>query len=151
MHRESLAKAKSAMHSLWLEYKPKACPARPEPPPVHPRIRESEMVARQHRWRYEEQSDEEEEEADEYERYCKMKPVKDIGKNPIDWWIEHEHIYPNLPRLALSVLSIPAMSAECERYFSSASQLLSDRRNNLDAKTIEACECQKNWIINNWA
>jgi hypothetical protein len=42
-------------------------------------------------------------------------------------------------------LSIPAMSAENERFFSSSKDLVSDRRNALDIESIEANECIRNW------
>ena len=46
---------------------------------------------------------------------------------------------------ALDTLSIPAMSAECERVFSSAKKLITPERNALADNTIEACECLKAW------
>ena len=46
---------------------------------------------------------------------------------------------------ALDTFSIPAMSAECERVFSSAKKLITPERNALANDTIEACECLKAW------
>jgi hypothetical protein len=46
---------------------------------------------------------------------------------------------------ALDALSIPAMSTECGRVFSSAEKLLSLERNTLADNTIEACERLKAW------
>ena len=46
---------------------------------------------------------------------------------------------------ALDTLSIPAMSAECERVFSSAKKLITLERNALADDTIEACKCLKVW------
>jgi hypothetical protein len=43
------------------------------------------------------------------------------------------------------MLAIPAMSSECERVFSSAKLLLTDRRNRLNPDAIEANECLRNW------
>ena len=40
---------------------------------------------------------------------------------------------------------IPAMSAECERVFSSAKKLITPERNRLNEQIIEASECLKNW------
>ncbi|ODQ68784.1 hypothetical protein LIPSTDRAFT_76754, partial [Lipomyces starkeyi NRRL Y-11557] len=48
--------------------------------------------------------------------------------------------------MALDVLSIPAMSAEPERLFSSAKITITDRRNRLGIETIEAIECLKLWL-----
>ncbi len=48
--------------------------------------------------------------------------------------------------MALDVLSIPLMSAECERVFSAAKILISDRRNSLKEEVIEACSLLRHWL-----
>ena len=50
--------------------------------------------------------------------------------------------------MAFDMLTIPAMSSECERVFSSAKLLLTDRRNRLGAGVIEAVECLRAWSKN---
>ena len=47
--------------------------------------------------------------------------------------------------MALDTLSIPAMSMECKRVFSSAKKLLTPARDNLQEDIIEATECLKVW------
>ena len=56
------------------------------------------------------------------------------------WWLEktQQISYPNLSRMALDILSIPAMSADPERLFSSAKLLISDLRNKLSMDIIKA-------------
>jgi hypothetical protein len=63
------------------------------------------------------------------------------------WWLlpEQQRDYPNLSRMALDILSIPAMSASIERLFSSANITVSDRRNQLIPNTIEVIENLKSW------
>lgn len=63
------------------------------------------------------------------------------------WWLlpEQQRDYPNLSRMALDILSIPAMSASIERLFSSANITVSDRRNQLSPNTIEVIESLKSW------
>jgi len=39
-------------------------------------------------------------------------------EQPILWWLKSRKLYPRLSILALDALSVPAMSAECERVFS---------------------------------
>jgi hypothetical protein len=81
---------------------------------------------------------------DEYEEYCAAQAdfrVNDI----LEWWQSQAGAYPQLSRMAGDILSVPAMSAECERVFSSAKLLISDRRNKLGADVIEATECLKSW------
>ena len=67
--------------------------------------------------------------------------IKDVRA----WWIGQKAHFPDLSLMALDVLAIPATSAEIERVFSSAGQLITDRRNRLKDATIEAVECVKSW------
>jgi hypothetical protein len=82
---------------------------------------------------------------DEYKRYCAAECTYDI--DPRSWWLEktQQINYPNLSKLALDILSIPAMSADLERLFSSAKLLITDLRNKLGMDIIEAFECLKSW------
>jgi hypothetical protein len=56
--------------------------------------------------------------------------------------------------MALEILSVPAMSAEVERIFSSAKLTLSERRARLDCEIVEALECLRHWdaagMISSW-
>ena len=68
-------------------------------------------------------------------------------KGACSWWLEErqQRLYPNLSKMALDILTIPAMSAAPERLFSSANITISDRRNRLHGDTTEAIECLKSW------
>jgi len=57
----------------------------------------------------------------------------------------HTSRWSQLSRMAHSIHSIPAMSAEGEQVFSSSNILLSDRRNHLCDDVIAAVECLKSW------
>ena len=83
---------------------------------------------------------------DEYTRYCGSLLHYDF-EDVRDWWLapEQQAIYPNLIKIALNLLSIPAMSAELERLFSSCKITVTDRRNKLSVKVIEALECLRSW------
>lgn len=59
--------------------------------------------------------------------------------NVIAWWAKKEPRTP-LAQLALNVLSIPAMSTECERLFSSTARLVGTTRFSLRDDTMEALE-----------
>ncbi|KAJ6439010.1 hypothetical protein O9K51_08414 [Purpureocillium lavendulum] len=54
--------------------------------------------------------------------------------------------YPSLSKMAVDILSIPAMSAEPERLFSGAKITITDRRNRLGSDVDEALECLKSWF-----
>ena len=81
---------------------------------------------------------------DDYMRYCRD-PLDDI-EDAIQWWRTHEHIYPQLARLAWDMLPIPAMSTECERTFSKAGYQLTPQRSQLGDDILEASECLKQWL-----
>jgi len=72
------------------------------------------------------------------------KPVENV-KEPLKWWVANRHIYPNLHRMALDYLSIPATSTAVERVFSQGRQLLSFTRNRLSASNIRAFLCLGSW------
>lgn len=69
-------------------------------------------------------------------------------KGPLDWWKAHQKQYPILSKMAADILSIPGMSAEVERLFSSAKLMLPPARNSLMMDGIEASECISNWKKN---
>lgn len=86
---------------------------------------------------------------DEYDEYINA-PVIYV-KEPFDpraWWLEptQRTTYPNLSKMALDLLSIPATSAEVERLFSSCNITITDRRNQIGIRTVEAEECLKSWM-----
>ena len=82
---------------------------------------------------------------DEYARYCASDCTYDV--DPRSWWLEktQQASFPNLSKMALDILSIPAMSADPERLFSSAKLCLTDLRNKLGIDILEAFECLKSW------
>ena len=82
---------------------------------------------------------------DEYIKYCLAGITPEVDSK--SWWMEpaQRATYPNLAVLALDILSIPAMSAEPERLFSSAALTITERRNRLGVESVEALECLKSW------
>jgi hypothetical protein len=90
---------------------------------------------------------------DEYEAYLGAKKVFGYLQ-PIDYWLDpkQKQDYPNLSRMAIDILSIPAMSSDPERAFSAAKITLTDRRNKLSIDMIECLECLKSWLSKDeWA
>lgn len=89
---------------------------------------------------------------DEYRRYLSLPPVDDI-KDIRKWWMEETQQlhYPNSSKMALDLLSIPAMSADAERLFSGANLQHSKLRNRLKVAVLEQLECLKSWMkLSNW-
>ena len=88
---------------------------------------------------------------DEYTVYCSEEPLDYIANpNIINEWKRLETRFPILAKMAFDILSIPAMSAECERIFSSAKHLITPSRNSLSPESIEAVECERNWILHGY-
>jgi hypothetical protein len=81
---------------------------------------------------------------DEYEEYLRI-PAEPCDK-PLEWWKAHESQFPVLSRMALDLFSIPLMSAECERVFSAAKNLISDKRNRMKDDIIEVCTVLRHWL-----
>jgi hypothetical protein len=72
--------------------------------------------------------------------------VKDAPAS-IAWWCEphQRQRFPNLHRMAVDLLSIPAMSAEPERLFSECKRILTTDRHSMHADTLEAVEGLKSF------
>ena len=81
---------------------------------------------------------------DEYERYCALPPIE--TDNIFKWWIDNSKEYPQLSQMAQDLLSIPAMSTECERVFSGGEDLIRDKRNRIGEDSVEANECLRAWF-----
>jgi hypothetical protein len=85
---------------------------------------------------------------DEYHQYIRSPTVEVPDTDPRSWWLEptQRKTYPNLSRMTLDILSIPAMSAEVERLFSGGKHTITDLRNSLEIEAIEGIECLKSWM-----
>lgn len=84
---------------------------------------------------------------DEYIHYCST-PTIEEGASALTWWFDHKEQYPRLTQMARDIFSIPGMSAEVERLFSSTKLGITDQRNRLEADGIEAAECVRSWVLN---
>jgi hypothetical protein len=85
---------------------------------------------------------------DEFDQYLR-EPLTIVAAgqqlNLIEWWHSRRSQFPTLFQMALDILSIPAMSTELERIFSSCEHLLSDRKSRTGDDLIEAIECLRSW------
>lgn len=86
-------------------------------------------------------------ELDEYKCFITQTPIA-IDCAPLSWWLREEQSqrYPRLSKMAIDILSIPAMSAEPERVFSGARRTISWDRCQLGSRTVEKSECMKSWV-----
>lgn len=146
-----LHEGKKQVQKLWIQHKLRVENAvstqQNSPAPASSKRRENRLNDDLFSWRHNAPTVA----SDEYEIYCLEPPLEYVlDPNLINEWRRLEVRFPILAKLALDILSIPAMSAECERVFSSAKHLLSDSRNSLIPETIEALECQRNWILHEY-
>jgi hypothetical protein len=85
---------------------------------------------------------------DEYEQW-KREPIAPRGSaahlDPIKYWVGLRDRYPNLSKLALTVLSIPASSCECERVFSELGDLLEPRRRCISPELLATLQSVRRW------
>jgi hypothetical protein len=96
-------------------------------------------------------------EFDEYEHWRQFEPRWQRAKfdsqhceTAIGYWLKNASRYPNLSRLAVDVLTIPASSCECERMFSELGDLLEPRRRNISSELLAALNCIKCWTANSF-
>ena len=69
-------------------------------------------------------------------RYLKDK-VLPRTEDPLEYWVLQKAAYPHLFTVAMQYLCTPASSVPCERIFSKAGEIVSQRRNRLKPSTIE--------------
>ncbi|RYN15529.1 hypothetical protein AA0113_g12768 [Alternaria arborescens] len=134
------------LQQLWARYKPISLPiTRPRPPRsggiddaiaalvnVEP---ENEVdiskIDELNRWR-------------RYEPAWTKEQFEQEG-NPVKYWISLRSRYPNLSRLAIDLLTIPASSCQCERLFSELGDLLEPRRRKIGSQLLAAIRCTRSW------
>jgi hypothetical protein len=84
---------------------------------------------------------------DEYEQW--QRGIEDADASvtdPYEYWHIRRLKYPRLSRMALDLLTVPPMSAECERLFSTTGRMVTKSRNRLDASTIGLCQTLRSWL-----
>lgn len=63
-------------------------------------------------------------------------PLISRTENPLVWWSERKKIYPRLYEIVKTRLCIIATSVPCERIFSKAGQVLTERRSRLKENKV---------------
>jgi hypothetical protein len=84
---------------------------------------------------------------DEYECWqSDMKATDRDISDPHQYWIARAKDYPRLSRMALDVMTVPAMSAEVQRLFSAVGLMVTPLRSRLDASTIGVIQILRSWL-----
>ena len=82
---------------------------------------------------------------DEVLEYMKMKVNFPEDGDVLSWWKNHSSIFPQLSRLAPSLLSIPASSTTSERVFSETGRILEARRQQLNPDSLDSLVFLRNF------
>lgn len=72
----------------------------------------------------------------EVQRYLE-EPILKRNDNPLEWWQKHKYNYPYLSILARKTLCCLGSSVPCERVFSKAGLIITDRRCRLKSKKAQ--------------
>ncbi|OBS15380.1 hypothetical protein FPOA_27103 [Fusarium poae] len=84
---------------------------------------------------------------DEYEQWQRNIEDADASvTDPYEYWHIRRLKYPRLSRMALDLLTVPLMSAEYERLFSTTGYMVTKSRNRLDASTIGLYQTLRSWL-----
>jgi hypothetical protein len=83
--------------------------------------------------------------SDPFDEFISATPSRINNDHLLTWWSAPHHD-PALKQLALDLFSIPAMSSEIERVFSSTKMLLTAQRQRINDNTIEEAELLRHWI-----
>ncbi|XP_071055030.1 E3 SUMO-protein ligase ZBED1-like [Onthophagus taurus] len=64
------------------------------------------------------------------------KDIYGVIQDPLVWWHQRKHIYPNLFQIMKKQMCVMATSVPCERIFSKAGQIVSEKRERLTTNKI---------------
>lgn len=71
----------------------------------------------------------------EFDRYL-AEPLINREEDPLKWWYERRHVYQTLYKYIKKRLCIPATSVPCERTFSKAGQIVTEKRSQIKSKKV---------------
>jgi hypothetical protein len=133
----------AALKQLWSKFKPpRASTARARPHKQDDINDTINAIADHHANK--------DDELDELEQWRKCEPqwtdTQFQKSNVVRYWIDLALKYPNLSRLAVDILTIPASSCECERLFSELGDLLEPKRRKIGAKLLAALQLIRSWV-----
>lgn len=64
-------------------------------------------------------------------------PIIPRQEDPLQWWRNNKHIYPNVAKVARKYLCTLATSVPSERLFSKAGELVSQKRSSIKPKNVD--------------
>jgi hAT family C-terminal dimerisation region len=73
---------------------------------------------------------------DELTRYLKFDHHETSSNDVLEFWSTMADYFPTLTKVAFQILTIPATSANVERSFSAAGQVVSEKRSNISPDLV---------------
>jgi hypothetical protein len=73
---------------------------------------------------------------DELTRYLKFDHRETNSNDALEFWSTMGDSLPTLSKVAFQILAVPATSANVERSFSAAGQIVSERRSNISSDLV---------------
>jgi hypothetical protein len=143
-----IVSAELAVRSHWTsEYQSKGPPVRTSYPST-PSITITEVANIEPNWKSKKRQRQVADSIDQFERFQDRGTEDDLLEGALQYWVNRldDPRQSLLAQMGVELMSIPAMSDEPERVFSSAKLLISNVRNRLGDDIIEGSECLKSWI-----
>jgi len=84
---------------------------------------------------------------DEVTEYMKMKVNYPTGENVLQWWKSDSSIFPQLYRLVLPLLSIPASLTASEHVFIETGRVLEARRQQFSPDLLDSLVFLRNFRL----
>lgn len=88
-----------------------------------------------------------EDDEDDLQRYMSER-IAPFATDPLQWWIDNGHLYPILKPMALTYLAAPPSSADNERLFSRAGNVVNEERPHTQATLAQGVQCLRSWHEN---
>ena len=64
----------------------------------------------------------------------------------LQWWKRNSDLYPTLAKMARDFLAVQVSTVASESAFSAAGRLTDHSRNSMNAETIQALICSRDWF-----
>lgn len=76
----------------------------------------------------------------------RKEPISDPNLDILCWWKINGHLAPIVASMARDILAVPMSTVASEQCFSTSNRILDDRRNKLNAESLEALVCLRDWL-----
>jgi hypothetical protein len=138
-----ISSAKTRVSKLWKDHSNRPLPARTEHVEQTPNKRHKFSL-----FDLDDDNDVIDSLDDEYQQWCQRPRDRfALESLPLEFWTSYaiKKTFPRLQKMALDVFTIPAISDEPERVFSSTGLMVRPHRSQLSHKVIAMSQCLGNW------